>query len=136
LIEVKGTLYGTTVSGGENNKGTVFSITTGGALQVLYSFKGRPDGEGPDAPLLAVGGKLYGTTFGGGANKKGTVFSITTSGTENVLFSFGADDGNDPSGGLIDVGGALYGTTQQGGDHTDCQHPGRDGCGTVFALSL
>lgn len=38
LIDLKGTLYGTTVNGGAHNGGTVFSITTNGEERVLYSF--------------------------------------------------------------------------------------------------
>src|SRR5580698_8339420 len=48
LLNVNGTLYGTTVSGGANGDGTVFKITTSGTETVLYSFKGGSgDGEDP-----------------------------------------------------------------------------------------
>jgi uncharacterized repeat protein (TIGR03803 family) len=40
LLEVGGTLYGTTASRGESGNGTVFSITTSGVETVLYSFDG------------------------------------------------------------------------------------------------
>jgi uncharacterized repeat protein (TIGR03803 family) len=77
LINVKGTLYGTTYDGGANGDGTVFAITTSGAETVLHSFKGGSgDGEDPEAGLLNVKGTLYGTTFEGGANGDGTVFSL------------------------------------------------------------
>lgn len=42
-----GNLYGTTDSGGLNNEGTVFRLTTGGTLTTLYTFchtSGCPDG--------------------------------------------------------------------------------------------
>src|SRR5580704_15725375 len=46
LVNVKGTLYGTTDKGGAYGDGTVFSITPSGTETVLYSFKGGPgDGE-------------------------------------------------------------------------------------------
>ena len=76
LIDVKGTLYGTTRTGPGGTKycgfyyggcGTVFSITTGGKEKVLHSFAGDPDGAFPSASLLDVDGTLYGTTVGGGA---------------------------------------------------------------------
>lgn len=84
LIDVGGTLYGTTGGGGSGNCdhgcGTVFKITTAGAENVLYSF----NDEGMDAGLIEVNGTLYGTTnLGGSGNCKhgcGTVFKLTTAG--------------------------------------------------------
>ena len=53
LIDVNGTLYGTTSSGGTHKAGTVFSITPSGTLTVLHSFKGGSgDGYGPLGPSL------------------------------------------------------------------------------------
>jgi uncharacterized repeat protein (TIGR03803 family) len=108
-------------------------ITLGGSaaraehFSVLYSFKGPPDGELPDAALTRVGGTLYGTTVEGGANNLGTVFAITPAGVETVLYSFkGGADGESPAGSLIKVGGILYGTTYGGGAHN---------CGTVFKVT-
>ncbi|MGB8908213.1 MAG: choice-of-anchor tandem repeat GloVer-containing protein [Candidatus Cybelea sp.] len=54
LIDVGGTLYGTTSSGGSHfcsraPCGTVFSITTGGTEKVLHSFSGR-GGANPVGP--------------------------------------------------------------------------------------
>src|SRR5690349_12982586 len=61
LIDVKGVLYGTTAEGGGSGCkdnvgcGTVYTITTAGSENVLYSFRGRPsDGNFPDARLLDV----------------------------------------------------------------------------------
>jgi uncharacterized repeat protein (TIGR03803 family) len=81
LINVGGTLYGTTVGGGNgygsSGAGTVYKITTSGTESVLYSFAGPPsDGEYPLAGLTNVGGTLYGTTAGGGGTGNGIVFSI------------------------------------------------------------
>ncbi len=138
LIVVKGTLYGTTLSGGSNNSGTVFAITKTGEETVLHSFGGSEfsssgDGAQPAAGLIDVNGTLYGTTYAGGAHlcggvTCGTVFGITTSGTEKVLYSFGKEvrDGVYPEAALLDVGGTLYGTTSQGGKY---------GRGTVFIIS-
>jgi uncharacterized repeat protein (TIGR03803 family) len=133
LINVNGTLYGTTEGGGAYADslagGTAFSITTSGSLTTLHSFGSGLDGSLPWAPLLNVRGKLYGTTAYGGAYGKGTVFSMSLTGTdEKVLYSFGhGSDGETPLAGLIDVKGTLYGTTSAGGKHGD---------GTVFALTL
>jgi uncharacterized repeat protein (TIGR03803 family) len=119
LINVAGTLYGTTSAGGAYGNGTVFSVTPAGVATVLHSFLGGNDGAAPQSSLIAVGGKLYGTTSAGGSYDAGTVFSVTPTGAENVVYVFhgGTDngDGVDPMGGLIEVGGKLYGTTRAGG---------------------
>jgi uncharacterized repeat protein (TIGR03803 family) len=135
LINVKGTLYGTTAKGGSHNAGTVFSITKSGGETVLHSFGGRNDGVQPFAPLINVNGTLYGTASAGGAHEAGTVFSITPAGNEKVLYSFGTSilDGAVPYAGLIDVKGMLYGTTSQGGEYDVCL--GRLSCGTVFSIT-
>lgn len=112
LIDIKGTLYGTTANGGFYNGGTVFSITPSGKETVLYSFGALPnDGYGPVAALLDVNGTLYGTTSAGGIDNGGTVFKITPSGRETVLHSFTYLGNGNPRAALVNVGGTLYGTT-------------------------
>ncbi len=118
LINVNGTLYGTTFRGGgagcqqKGGCGTAFTITPSGTETVLHSFKGKPDGGSPWAALTNVNGTFYGTTETGGAYKEGTVFSITSSGKETVLHVFGGNgDAAFPYAGLINVNGTLYGTT-------------------------
>jgi uncharacterized repeat protein (TIGR03803 family) len=139
LIDVRGTLYGTTQFGGyacyNPSCGTVFSITPSGAEKVLHSFGGAPDGAYPFAGLIDVKGKLYGTTANGGTGTCyspysvcGMIFTITTRGTERYLYSFNAHhDGAYPRAGLTDVGRMLYGTTTYGG---------RRHYGTVFRITL
>jgi uncharacterized repeat protein (TIGR03803 family) len=135
LIDVDGTLYGTTSSGGTHGNGTVFSITTSGSEKVVYSFAGGTDGSDPTAGLIDVGSTLYGTTAYGGSAGFGTVFSISTSGAETVVHDFtGGSDGAHPGASLLDVAGVLYGTTARGGRHKGNCHTSL-GCGTVFALS-
>ena len=129
LIDVQGTLYGTTQNGGAIGDGTVFSIEASGRERVLYSFIGGTDGANPAAALLDVRGKLYGTTSkdGGGPTDAGTVFAITKSGKETVLYDFAdGTDGAAPAGNLIEVKGKLYGTTLHGGLGS--------GDGTVFSV--
>jgi uncharacterized repeat protein (TIGR03803 family) len=109
LVEVNGTLYGTT-SGGNSGSGNVFSITPSGTETNLHSF-GSIDGSNPLAGLIGVNDVLYGTTATGGKNNFGTVFSITTDGTEKVLHSFGNATGKNPIASLLDLNGTLYGTT-------------------------
>jgi uncharacterized repeat protein (TIGR03803 family) len=138
LIDVNGTLYGTTFSGGnagcEYNFGcgVIYSISTNGSEKVLYRFAGGSDGGNPDASLLEMNGVLYGTTFYGGSDDAGTVFSFSTSGEEQVLHAFGASqDGANPAADLNEMNGTLYGTTLNGGLTSGCSQ----GCGTVFALT-
>jgi uncharacterized repeat protein (TIGR03803 family) len=126
LIELNGTLYGTTQTGGKKNVGTVFAITTAGLESVICSFNGK-DGNDPRANLTSVNGALYGTTYHGGSAETGTVFTVSASGTEKVLHNFkGGSDGALPLGALIDVNNMLYGTTSLGGTSDD---------GTVFEIS-
>ena len=48
LLNVGGTLYGTTVKGGApDSYGTVFSVTPSGVGHVLYAFQGQSDGVEP-----------------------------------------------------------------------------------------
>lgn len=131
LINVAGTLYGTTFNGGAYTFGTVFSITTDGTERVLHSFGNGTEGRYPSAGLLDVHGTLYGTTSQGGAQRGaytyGTVFRVTTGGVEKVLHSFDKrTDGSFPGAGLIDLSGMLYGTTPSGGEHK---------LGTVFSIT-
>ena len=81
-----GSLYGVTQTGGAQNQGTIFRITTAGTLTVLYSFCSAAnctDGAGPTAALLqAADGSFYGTTRLGGTGYCGgagcgTVFSLS-----------------------------------------------------------
>ena len=145
LINVGGTLYGTTELGGASELGTVYSLNPStGAKAVMYSFKGGSDGLGPNGGLVSIGGTLYGTTAHGGSSAivggaagGGTVFSLDpTTGAETVLHSFqGGSDGALPYAGLLHVGGTLYGTTSTGGYAGQCRFfTGADGCGTVFSL--
>jgi uncharacterized repeat protein (TIGR03803 family) len=73
MLVVFGTLYGMTSVGGSGchpgvGCGTLFAITTDGAENVVYGFKGYPDGFYPDAGLINVNGTLYGTTSKGRAH--------------------------------------------------------------------
>jgi uncharacterized repeat protein (TIGR03803 family) len=133
LLDVNGTLYGTTSQGGSFGQGVLFSITTDGVEKVLHNFKARSDGADPRGALVYLKGKLYGTTYLGGGyecsiNGCGTVYSVSATGTEKVLYSFrgGSTDGEGPVTGLTDVKGILYGTTVGGGS---------SGAGTVYTIN-
>ena len=150
LIDVGGTLYGTTEIGGQHGSGTVFSISTSGKERTMHSFElNHSDGVHPVASLINVGGTLYGTTIDGGNYYTGsgsgyygygTVFSITTGGTEKVLHSFGGlmkriSDGRFPEASVIDAKGTLYGTTQYGGGYGGPDAGTSGGFGTVFSVT-
>jgi uncharacterized repeat protein (TIGR03803 family) len=144
LIDVNGTLYGTTYYGANagcaDTCGTVFALDPEtGKETVLHAFAGRSrtDGGNPAAGLLQVDGKLYGTTeIGGGSGCGppgcGTVFALDLrTGKEKVLYAFtGGQGGAYPIASLINMGDTLYGTTVQGG--IGCS--GSGGCGTLFAV--
>jgi uncharacterized repeat protein (TIGR03803 family) len=128
LVDMNGTLYGTTLLGGTDHAGTVFSVTKNGTVQLLHSFTKAPDGAHPEASLIDVKGTLYGTTYGGGGERRGTVFSVTAGGVEQVLHRFlgKGTHGGHPVAALVDVNGTLYGTTRVGGHYRD---------GTVFSVT-
>jgi len=118
LLDVGGTLYGTTAGGGNgsgNAYGTLFSYTPGATrVDTLVNFN-QANSAFPTSGLTAVGNTLYGTTSGGLING-GTLFSYTP-GASNVdtLVTFTGSNGDSPYARLLDVGGTLYGTTQFGG---------------------
>jgi uncharacterized repeat protein (TIGR03803 family) len=143
LIQGKdGNLYGTTSRGGPNtctlrpgyrvSCGTVFKITTSGAVTTLASFN-QADGFMPSSPLIqGTDGNFYGTTPEGGANYPGfgTVFKVTPTGTLTVLHSFDGADGEKSFAALVQgTDGNLYGTTSFGGGNAAY-------CGTVFKISV
>ena len=123
LLQIESLLYGTTISGGANGYGTVFSynITTG-TESVIYSFQGS-EGMNPYSGLIESNGILYGTTAGSGrinictGNAQcGSVYSIDLSNNqESTIHIFSYDDGYSPGAGLTYFGGRIYGVTANGG---------------------
>lgn len=137
-----GHLYGTAMGGGQYGVGTVYKVTTDGALTQLYSFCSQPacaDGELPQAGLVMTGnGNFYGTTTCSNncsSGYSGTIFEITPSGTYNVLHTFAGTDGSGPYTNMVlGSDGNLYGTTLEGGNLSLCSGSG-SGCGTVFKIT-
>jgi uncharacterized repeat protein (TIGR03803 family) len=117
---IDGNLYGTTYSG-TGDGGTIFKVTTAGALTTIYTFcadgAACTDGAQPTAGLvLATNGDFYGTTMKGGANSDGVVFQVTSAGALTALHSFDSTDGAEPEFALVQAtNGSLYGTTSSGG---------------------
>jgi uncharacterized repeat protein (TIGR03803 family) len=144
IFDAQGNLYGTSLTGGIDDNGTVFELSPGtdGAWteKVLYNFTGNDiagdfDGFNPRGGLIFdAEGNLYGTTSEGGENGFGTAFELSPgkggAWTEKQLCTFTGQPGIGaaPAAGLIfDSEGNLYGTTHQGGGPTNE--------GTVFELS-
>lgn len=124
-----GNFYGTTSTGGVNDRGTVFRVTPTGVHTVLYSFTSAPtDGQNPESGLeLGADGAFYATTSAGGAYGGGTFFRITQNGAHTLLFSFGGNgSGRNPQGLTLLDDGNFYGTTTEGGANN---------LGTVFRIS-
>ncbi|MGA2544393.1 MAG: choice-of-anchor tandem repeat GloVer-containing protein [Verrucomicrobiota bacterium] len=133
-----GNFYGATGSGGVNNAGTVFKISTNGGYTILYSFTNGNDGSSPNGLAAGSDGNLYGTTELGGTGGTGgrvgpgTVFQISTNGVLTSLYSFRGFDGAFPQAGLVQGSdGEFYGTTAAG----PFQGYYNPGYGTVFKIS-
>jgi uncharacterized repeat protein (TIGR03803 family) len=128
-----GDLYGVTQIG--NNPagfGSVFRVTTAGALTTIHSFTNGLDGGVPQTGLVqATDGNIYGTTSQGGSAGGGTIFQITTTNTFTTKHNFILADGIDPetsSAGLLQGSdGKLYGVTVSGGTSNG---------GTVYSYDL
>ena len=123
-----GSLYGTTAYGGASGKGTVFQVTTNGALTILLSFNGT-NGSHPAAALVqGSDGNFYGTTAcGGSSGNNGTVFQMTPAGVLTTLVSFDGTNGKHPAAWLVQAtDGYFYGTTIRGGKYN---------LGTIFQVT-
>jgi len=141
-----GKIYGTTGGNGQvSSGGTVFRISSNGALTTVYHFCSQgsncSDGNEPVAGVVEGNdGNLYGTTVRGGAGSAcpysygcGTVFQMTTSGTLTKLKAFctqvNCADGLFPQAALVQSAfGSFYGSTQSGG--ANCP----TACGTLFSI--
>jgi uncharacterized repeat protein (TIGR03803 family) len=141
------TLYGATWYGGADNQGTLFYVTTNGAISgklhdfstPTYNQSGYAinyDGIFPSARLMSSGGTLFGTTEQGGSYGSGTIFSVVTNqpGSFGILHNFAAVSGVNSTNnegafsfsGLVLSGNILYGMALGGGTY---------GNGTLFAIN-
>jgi uncharacterized repeat protein (TIGR03803 family) len=142
VFDAHGNVYGTTVTGGDFDCGTVFKLTPAGGGQwtesVLFSFDCFDTGKNPHGGVtLDSQGNIYGTTVAGGGggfcvgDGCGVVFQLSQSGgswIENVIYNFrDSPDGWGAGGAVVfDALGNLYGTTPDGGANE---------AGTVYQLS-
>ncbi len=130
LTDNGSTLFGVTSSGGSNDDGVIFSISTNGSnFTVWHDFGGTNGGGAPVGELVELNGTLYGLTSAGGVSNKGTVFSISTNGANfQVLTNFTGANGNAPLGSFVAGSNVLYGTTSAGGSTTNL--------GTIFSSTI
>ena len=121
-------LFGTTMIGGVNNKGSIFKVKPDGTeYQQLFSFDGN-NGWEPLHNLVILGDYIYGMTKFGGVNNQGAIFRIKPDSTDfSKLIDFdGTTRGSIPYGSLISDGTVLYGMTSNGGIND---------AGVIFKLS-
>jgi uncharacterized repeat protein (TIGR03803 family) len=129
VIYQDGKLYGTTYSGGTDDKGTLFRYTVASnSLDILHNFTGT-GGRNPVASVIYQDGILYGTAQGGSSGS-GILFSYNLdSPAFTILHTFTGndDDGANPFTSVIYQGRKLYGTTNVGGTYEK---------GTLFSYDL
>jgi len=92
--------------GGTFNRGTIFRMTTTGAVTVLYSFPGGNSSYPAAALVEASDGNFYGTTQGDG--NTGTLFLVRPAGAVATVNSMLPCSG--PSALVQGIDGNLYGT--------------------------
>jgi len=134
-------LFGTTSTGGANDKGTTYELSPSGSgwsHHVLHSFNpsGGVESAYPGPLVVDASGNLLGVTYYGGKYGAGMLYRLA-SGTWNevTLHNFCAEaicaDGARGVGRLaMDVSGNLFGTTMAGGSGSNCGEPGL--CGVAF----
>ena len=104
--------------------GTVYRVTPGGGVTLLYAFMNGTDGAVPSSALVrGSDGNFYGTTSTGGV-----LFQVTPAGVLTPLHSFsGSVEGFNASL-TVSANGILYGTTTTAGPN--------NGYGTIFQATL
>jgi len=120
LAELNGILYGTTIGGGTNNLGIIFSFNpVSKNYQKLHDFD-LNTGFYPTSTLTLYNGKFYGTTFN---NPRLFEFNPSNNQVNNKL-EYNGTNGIEFGGDLfLAPNGKLYGTSQGGGTN---------GLGTLF----
>ena len=131
FIEVNGVIYGTTIRGGNYNKGTLFSYTISTKThKVLHHFNSGAIGYHPGQLTLTDDGNLIGACPYGGSKNLGTLFkhTVATSKTETLAdFTHKDVQGSNPQSNLFVSGTIIYGT---------CFSGGKNEGGTLFFYSL
>jgi uncharacterized repeat protein (TIGR03803 family) len=133
LVLTNGTIYGSSVGGGDSNYGLIYSFSTnnGANYTVVHDFTNSVNGQTPN-DVISDGATLYGTTKYGGTNDLGTIFRVGVNGLNftnlwNFTNAVTPLAGSHPICGLVLSGATLYGTTSDGGSN---------GLGTVFKIGV
>jgi len=131
-----GNFYGTTYSGGVNDYGTVFELTTAGKLTTIYNFCAAAncmDGEEPYGLIQGTNGNYFGVTYRGGAHGGGVVFEVSSAGKLTLVHTFAGSDGANPFAPLLQASnGNFYGIAFSGGTG---KGSACSGCGTLFEIT-
>ena len=125
VLGFDGNLWGTTLNGGKDAAGTVFQVTPGGALSIVYSFTNGNDDSAPYFTVLqGQDGNIYGVSEEQYSTQYGSFFKLTTKGVVTP-HPFDYTNGAGPNLPVLGTDGNFYGTTYVGGDPT-CR------CGVIY----
>ena len=117
-----GYFYGTSDTGGSQDIGAAYKVSTTGAYLTLHSFT-LADSPVLTAPLFkGSDGYFYGTTVGGG-HDYGSAFRLDSTGTNvDFLYNFNATDAATTTGGLVEASnGYFYGVAIKGDGSTQTE---------------
>ena len=134
VLDQRGNVYGTALTGGPGGDGIVFELSPNGdgtwSESILHSFD--TVGDNPEEALaLDAEGNLYGATPGaGGGGSYGTIYELSPGGGTwilNTIHSFtGGTDGANPGPVIVGNGAQIYGAASNGETRHD---------GFVFSFS-
>jgi uncharacterized repeat protein (TIGR03803 family) len=112
-----GNLYGAlSASSGSGTFGSIFKITTAGAVTILHTFSDTGDGASPNfPPIQATDGNFYGTVGSSGSSGNGVLYKLTPSGKFTVLHTFNRNVDGDGGQALVQgTDGKLYTVAAEG----------------------
>jgi uncharacterized repeat protein (TIGR03803 family) len=122
-------LVGSTIGGGPNGSGTLFTLDSeGSGHNIFKQFAVRTSAFPQSGFIKGTDGKLYGNFSSGGVHNSGRIIRIEADGSGfEVLFDFEyAVTGSSPAGNLVQASnGDLYGVTMYGGAYNG---------GTIFRI--
>jgi len=138
-----GNFYGTTLSGGGGDNGTVYQVTPSGSATILVTFPGdgslgtRANGglvEGADGAFY---GSMRGTSYNSLTPPLATLFRVTAAGVFSTLHTFSsASDGFYPLITPVAASdGNFYATAEGGGNAASGHCTYFLGCGTLYGVS-